>query len=723
MSGEDPGLGTALAHFIALYRDARTKPFSHQHPAFAALQECADRIRALLPSELADADVRPSVGQGNWANVPWIAVLHPDETTTTQRGIYPVLLFDEAGEKLEIALIQGVTELNRELGRTDAAHVMGARAERLAEALRGSSLRRAGFGLDDDFTLGDSTPAEDYVLSTIAHSGYLTEELPTSNIERPLRTLFRVYSELLQSGDLQEINTPPVTARAAIVYTAHAPLNLERAGLVTLRITGRLRAGQLAGVDLVLVAAGLHEVDGERSLKEVAVARLQHAATSGLTVEVMAFEPDIPLRTSGLGTKARAALQLTAAQPGSVEVVPVLGSSLLEAHYNTNSPTPSMPSPGPSPAPAARPPSPPTVEETNAATQAFVQAVESSGLLFGDGEVGAYIAALLTKPFTILTGLSGSGKTQLALRTGEWFGRDGADRERCLVLPVRPDWTGPEYLFGYQDALRSTEDKNVWAVPDALEFMQQARAEPDAPYLLVLDEMNLAHVERYFADFLSGIESKKKVLPEIERHGEEWRAIGNTQRLPVPPNLFVVGTVNVDETTYLFSPKVLDRAFTFEFRTATSDLKADADKPSEIEPADPAHLTAVVGLSRDPSWHRTNPHPLADDLADQLVRLHRTLTETNYEFGHRVLFEAMRYAAVLGTDPSKTDRINDVLDLIVLTKLLPKIHGTRARVDQTLVDLREFAGSARRPRLPRSAAKIDRMLKVVREAQFVSFTE
>ena len=110
-------------------------------------------------------------------------------------------------------------------------------------------------------------------------------------------------------------------------------------------------------------------------------------------------------------------------------------------------------------------------------------------------------------------------------------------------------------------------------------------------------------------------------------------------------------------------------------------------------------------------------------MADQLVRLHRTLTATNYEFGHRVLYEAMRYAAVLGVDPSKTDNINNVLDLIVLTKILPKIHGTRVRVEQTLIDMRRFAGSARRPRLPRSAAKIDRMLKVVREAQFVSFTE
>ena len=191
------------------------------------------------------------------------------------------------------------------------------------------------------------------------------------------------------------------------------------------------------------------------------------------------------------------------------------------------------------------------------AASTFVSAVEKTGMLLREDDVQAFLAALMTKPFAILTGLSGSGKTQLAKRLGEWFGSDSNGRPRYLVVPVRPDWTGPEYLFGYPDVLRSEGTEEVWAVPDALEFMLRAVKEKNEPFLLLLDEMNLAHVERYFADFLSGVESREPILPELELRNGRWTSIGNSQRLPLPRNLFVAGTVNVDETTYLFFPKCL----------------------------------------------------------------------------------------------------------------------------------------------------------------------
>ena len=88
-----------------------------------------------------------------------------------------------------------------------------------------------------------------------------------------------------------------------------------------------------------------------------------------------------------------------------------------------------------------------------------------SGLRLARDLVASFFAAIAAKPFVILTGQSGSGKTQLAMRFGEWVGIDFQGRPRSLVVPVRPDWTGPEYLFGYPDALRSSPGKEVWAVP------------------------------------------------------------------------------------------------------------------------------------------------------------------------------------------------------------------------------------------------------------------
>jgi 5-methylcytosine-specific restriction protein B len=171
----------------------------------------------------------------------------------------------------------------------------------------------------------------------------------------------------------------------------------------------------------------------------------------------------------------------------------------------------------------------------------FSAALRQSRVSFGrkhDDIVRAFIAALATKRLLILTGLSGSGKTQIALRLGDWMGPG-----RSLVVPVRPDWTGAEALFGYEDALQQPADdgRRVWHVPDALGFMLEAAGDPDNPHLLVLDEMNLAHVERYFADVLSGMESELPCLPNLRIEGGRWRLTpGEPAKIPVPRNLFVV---------------------------------------------------------------------------------------------------------------------------------------------------------------------------------------
>src|SRR4029079_17596463 len=98
----------------------------------------------------------------------------------------------------------------------------------------------------------------------------------------------------------------------------------------------------------------------------------------------------------------------------------------------------------------------------------------------------------------------------------------------------------------------------AWSVPAPMAFMLKALEDPEHPYLLLLDEMNLAHVERYFADVLSGMESGHACLPNLARGGDGlWRQrAGAMSTVVFPRNLWIVGTVNVDETTYMFSPKV-----------------------------------------------------------------------------------------------------------------------------------------------------------------------
>ncbi len=365
---------------------------------------------------------------------------------------------------------------------------------------------------------------------------------------------------------------------------------------------------------------------------------------------------------------------------------------------------------------------------------AFRRAVDSSGLKVPTGHgdtVVALVAALVTKPFAILSGMSGSGKTQLGLRLGEWFG-SGPNGRRFLPVAVRPDWTGPEALFGYEDALRPPKDgKAAWFVPATLDFLIAAAQEPDMPFLLLLDEMNLAHVERYFSDFLSGMETRDALLPNLIRGLDgEWRLRSSAEPLiALPRNVFVIGTVNVDETTYQFSPKVLDRATTFEVRTKTDELMLDVVRPNAVAPADVKHLRALVNLVLDDTWQQTSPGRAA--VAEALRDLHGRLTASDDEFGHRVFYESLRFAAAL-EQLGVTER-HQVLDHVVLLKVLPKIHGSRRRAEPVLNALAAFAanpdgppdvaGPDSGPALPMSASKLRRMLRAATINQFVSFTD
>lgn len=372
----------------------------------------------------------------------------------------------------------------------------------------------------------------------------------------------------------------------------------------------------------------------------------------------------------------------------------------------------------------------------------FKKAVSETGLVYEPSFVNAFLLSLATKRFVILTGLSGSGKTQIAMKFGEWLGQ-----EYFQITAVRPDWTGAEALFGYEDALAVTSEdgRRGWAVPKPLEFMLQAHNNPEYPYLLILDEMNLAHVERYFADVLSGMESDFPTLPNLERGDDGvWRTkVGEPAYVSIPSNLFIIGTVNVDETTYMFSPKVLDRANTIEFRVPTDLLQLQGTKPTVCNPASTELTRGFLSLTRARAWKDEPPAVLENYYAEKLRVLHGLLAEAGFEFGHRVFFEASRYAAFhLKNSPNNLD---EALDRQVMQKILPRLHGSRRRLEATLCALGKFCfdlsfepgtvldGSATKfdpvakkndePKLPISLDKVSRMTRNLRANQFTSFTE
>ncbi len=303
----------------------------------------------------------------------------------------------------------------------------------------------------------------------------------------------------------------------------------------------------------------------------------------------------------------------------------------------------------------------------------------SSGLKIPDKLITRFVGSLLTKPFVILTGLSGSGKTKLAQAFSMWICEH--ENQYCIV-PVGADWTNREPLLGFPNALESGK----YVKPDnrVLDLIIDASANNNKPYFLILDEMNLSHVERYFADFLSVMESHKKI--SLHTGTENWGDVPSGINLP--SNLFIVGTVNIDETTYMFSPKVLDRASVIEFRVTADEMKnyLDNKKPlslKSLEAAGAEMANGFVAIANDKTIEPEN----GTELNNALISFFSELKRTGAEFGYRSASEILRFAGVINKIEGANWTLPQIIDAAIMQKLLPKLHGSRKKLSSVLITL------------------------------------
>lgn len=333
-----------------------------------------------------------------------------------------------------------------------------------------------------------------------------------------------------------------------------------------------------------------------------------------------------------------------------------------------------------------------------------------------------YLTALRTKPFMLLAGISGTGKSrivrELAFKSCPSYlqDEDGTTPGNYCMIEVKPNWHDSSELLGYYSNIAKQ-----YVFTDFVKFLLKAKLYSDVPFFVCMDEMNLAPVEQYFAEFLSVLETRKQTesgiktgalvkghyfkriksvneydnvqtdadvytLLEIPITAEQKEKLAKTNSLKtdgltLPENVFVIGTVNMDDTTHQFSRKVLDRAMTIEMNGGelkemfghSSDLEyLPEEKVWKIDQFKPKHVNADEVLEAHPA----EEDALKTQLADKLDAINQVLKDTPFVVSYRVLNELVIYAGVLLDDGKETEEaINDAVDQITLMKILPRIEG------------------------------------------------
>ena len=355
-----------------------------------------------------------------------------------------------------------------------------------------------------------------------------------------------------------------------------------------------------------------------------------------------------------------------------------------------------------------------------------------------------YLTALRTKPFMLLAGISGTGKSrivrEMAFKTCPKYlqDKDGTTPGNYCMIEVKPNWHDSTELIGYYSNLSQS-----YQFKKFVKFLVKAQMNPEVPFFVCLDEMNLAPVEQYFAEVLSILETRNhpkkdgqpdmstiktgvivdsmyfvdkntwkdeqgatheklissdadwyKAFFSVEKGSEEEAQVMKYQTsytlqeegLKLPDNVFIIGTVNMDDTTHQFSRKVIDRAMTIEMNGGRlSDMYGGSSNLEYIEDEEVQkgwqqafhqhYVSADEVLEEHPEYAET----LKKELPAKLDEINKVLKGTPFEVSYRVLNELTIMVGVMLDDKKEGDDIDNIINQavnnILLMKILPRVEG------------------------------------------------
>lgn len=367
-----------------------------------------------------------------------------------------------------------------------------------------------------------------------------------------------------------------------------------------------------------------------------------------------------------------------------------------------------------------------TIKEKVDAIKSYIAA---RGFNYERDLIENFYLSLKSKPFVILAGTSGTGKTRLVKLFAEAIGA------KMQLVPVRPDWSDSSDLFGHNDLSGKFHPGAI------IDFIKQAEWDKSTPHFLCLDEMNLARVEYYLSDFLSIIETRdRKENGAIETDAlidasyfQSQSAREKYGKVYIPENLYVIGTVNMDETTFPFSKKVLDRANTIEFSFVNLLSRVAVDGQVAAQKLDNSFLKTDYLYLQE-----CDDEDFIDTICFNLEELNQILVKANLHVGYRVRDEISFY--MMSNKKAKLLDFDVAFDHEIMQKIFPRIQGSSVAIKNVLSELfakcagdySGFAGAtayeqmnsyleSKTCKYPNSAKKIAFMMRRYEEDGFTSY--
>lgn len=301
--------------------------------------------------------------------------------------------------------------------------------------------------------------------------------------------------------------------------------------------------------------------------------------------------------------------------------------------------------------------------------------IKNQGYNYTYNQLSNLYLSLKTKPFTILAGISGTGKSKIIRLLADSIGAD------YTLISVRPDWNDSTDLIGY----KNLDDKFIKG--QLTKTILKAQQNKNKPHLICLDEMNLARVEYYLSDYLSIIESRKKVGQDIITDNiVEYQENGENIKLHIPDNIYIIGTVNMDDTTFQFSRKVLDRANTIEFSDVDLDnlfFEVNEKVESLNVSNDFLKTTYLKTMDIEPEYRE-----YAKEVNKKIIEINEILKKSQKQFAYRVRDEILFYLV----ENKKANLLHEdkAFDYQIMQKILPAISGSEESIYQVLIDLLNF---------------------------------